>query len=139
MNFLTAAEKLNKGFALKRKDWSFEGYIIKDDKGRIRYFDHNEPAVYQPTIKDTLAEDWIEVDKDRWTVVSVSHDHELMKDKLFVTYQICSEQNGVVVNNAQIDEDELNKWSCYVDVDINRSEVFLNQQDVAQVKKALSA
>ncbi|KHE67231.1 hypothetical protein [Halobacillus sp. BBL2006] len=139
MNFLNAADKLNKGQALKRKDWAFEGYIIKDEKGRIRYFDHNEPAVYQPTVEDTLAEDWVEVDKDRWTIVSVTHDDQLMKDKLFVTYQVCSEQNGIIVNNTQIDDNELSKWSCYVDVDVNRSEGFLNQQDLAQVKQILSA
>ncbi|MCA0971675.1 DUF2829 domain-containing protein [Halobacillus litoralis] len=139
MNFLFAARLLDEGHALSRKAWEDKGYIFKDEKGRLQFFDHNEPHIYQPSVEDTLADDWGETTKDSWTIVSVAHDAELVKDKLFVSYQICSKENGLVKNNHQIDESDLCTWSRCVEIDFNQSAAYLNEQDVAQVKSAVSA
>lgn len=139
MNFLFAARLLDEGHALTRKSWTDEGYIFKDEKGRLQFFDHNEPNVYQPTVEDTLADDWNEVAKDRWTIVSVAHDDELVQDKLFISYHICSNHDGLITNNHQIDQAELSTWSKCVDVDLIQTAAHLNEQDVVQVKNAISA
>lgn len=139
MDFLQTAELLKNGRALKREGWSENGYIIQDENGMIRFFDHNEPTIYQPTVEDTLANDWSEVEKDRWTIVSVAHDRELMQGKLFVSYDVCSEHEGEVLNNHQVSEEELYKWSYYVNVDVFRTANFLDEKDIAQVKEVLSA
>ncbi|TGB02276.1 Thoeris anti-defense Tad2 family protein [Halobacillus salinus] len=139
MNFLFAARLLDEGHALSRKSWNNQGYIFKDDRGRMQFFDHNEPHVYQPNVEDTLADDWVETAKDSWTFVSVAHEAELVKDKLFVSYQICSKEDGVVKNNHQIDEVELSTWARCVEFDLDQTATHLNEQDIAQVRSAVSA
>ncbi|RWZ54952.1 hypothetical protein EQV77_12570 [Halobacillus fulvus] len=139
MNFLFAARLLDEGHALARKSWNTEGYIFKDERGRLQFFDRNEPNVYQPSIEDTLADDWVEKEKDNWAIVSVTHDLEVMQNKRLVSYHICSKENGKVTNNHLIDQDELATWSHCVDIDMDQTAVHLNEQDVAQVKNVLSA
>lgn len=139
MNFLFAARLLDEGHALSRKSWEDKGYIFKDDKGRIQFFDHNEPHIYQPSVEDTLAGDWCESAKDSWTIVSVAHEAEIVKNKLFVSYQICSRADGIVKNNHQIDQTELSTWGRCVDFDLDQTATHLNEQDVAQVRSTMSA
>ncbi|MBH0230963.1 hypothetical protein [Halobacillus yeomjeoni] len=137
MDFKQSAELLKEGCALRREGWSQNGYIVQDEQGKIRFFDHNEPNVFEMTLEDILADDWTQVEKDRWTIVSISYDRELMEGKLFVSYDVCSEQDGKILNNRQIDEEELSKWSYYVNVDIFRTSQYLNEKDIDQVKQVI--
>ncbi|QHT47585.1 hypothetical protein QRD89_13975 [Halobacillus sp. ACCC02827] len=139
MNFIQAVQLLDEGNALRRTSWTSAGYITKDEQGTISFFDHNEPAIYQLSTTDALADDWEQVEKDRWTIVSVSHDRELMQGRLFVSYQICAEHNGEVLNNHLIDEQELPQWARYVDVDLKTSSRHLNEKDIENVQNKLSA
>lgn len=139
MNFMKAAQLLDEGHALTRQSWNNSGYIVKDEQGKINYFDHNEPSLYQLKTEDALSEDWTKAEKDQWTIVSVSHDRELMQGKLFVSYYICSENDGSIRNNHIVEKDELSQWSKYVQLDLANSSRYLNEQDVATVQNAISA
>lgn len=139
MNFMQAAQLLNEGHALRCSSWNNPGYIVKDELGNVTFFDHNEPAFYQMTTEDALADDWEQVEKDLWTIVSVSHDKELMQGRLFVSYHICSGKEGSIINNHLVEEDELPQWSRYVDLDLMTTAHYLNEQDIAIIRNTISA
>lgn len=139
MNFIQAAHLLEKGNALKRTSWTSAGYITKDEKGTISFFDHNEPEIYQLSTQDALADDWEQVEKDRWIIVSIAHDHELIKGKMFISYHIRAEHEGQVMNNHFIEKLELPQWYRYVDVDLKNSARYLKEEDVAEVQQVLRA
>ncbi|CDQ19288.1 Thoeris anti-defense Tad2 family protein [Halobacillus karajensis] len=139
MNFMQAVKLLDEGHALERHTWKNSGYIVKDAKGKIIFFDHNEPTFYSLTTSDALAEDWEQVNKDQWTIVSVSHDRELMRGKLFVSYHICTANSGRHINNHLVDKDELSQWSRYVHLDLANSARYLNKQDVATIQNTIGA
>lgn len=139
MNFMFAARLLDEGYVLTRNAWDQEGYIFKDHHGKIQFFDHNEPRMYEPLLEDVLADDWQETVKDCWMIVSVAYDPELFQDKHWVTYHICTRQNGRVSNNHVIDERDLPTWACCVDVDLIATAVHLHEQDVAEVRNVWSA
>ncbi|SDO22107.1 hypothetical protein ACJA3J_16840 [Halobacillus sp. SY10] len=139
MNFMQAVQLLDEGHALERHTWKSSGYIVKDEKGKIVFFDHNEPTFYSLTTEDALASDWEQTDKDQWTIVSVSHDRELMQGKLFVSYHICAENGGSIMNNHLVEADELSQWSRFVNLDLTNSARYLNEQDVATVQNTISA
>ncbi|MCA1021363.1 hypothetical protein [Halobacillus litoralis] len=139
MDFMNAAQLLDEGHALKRHSWKNPGYITKDKEGVIVFFDHNEPSVYQLTAEDALASDWEASAKDNWKIVSVSHDRELMEGRLFISYHIRSENEGHILNNHIVPQEELSLWSTYVDLDLEESARHLNEQDVATVQHTLSA
>lgn len=139
MNFIFAARLLDEGQVLTRKSWEKDGYIFKDEHGRLQFFDYNEPVVYQPSVEDTLASDWTVKAKGCWTIVSVTHDFELMENKLFVTYHICLKENGRLLNHHQITPFELSTWSRCVELDMNQSAQYLNPQDLAHIQQVISA
>ncbi|WP_226580394.1 hypothetical protein [Halobacillus litoralis] len=139
MDFMKAAQLLDEGYALKRNSWTNSGYITKDKEGIISFFDHNEPTVYQLSTEDALAGDWESVAKDRWTIVSIAHDHELMQGKLFVTYHICAQNGGSILNNHLVEQDQLAQWSHYVQLDMDETARYLNEQDIENVQNTLSA